>query len=400
MNNKGNYKKGTRREIIKMIHMGGILPSKSLNALENRRTYREKIKQMIDEGVLNESRVKNGRHTYRIIGLNEYEKNREKYKMYLPDGYYENYVTYGQQAARQCRNKPGSVSQRIIGAAETHVIVKEAKIACEPDTKINLYQKAFLDDGGSYYYNSREIKNYTGYKDKVRILKNENKDTEKLVISSRMTGLIVSPGGIYSVYNMGQSINDWQAGGELKIKTHLDYLLGNRMENPQSCDNALTIIEEYDSLAHVLAPKTKKENKAEKSFENLNQAYKRIYSIPYSLEGKRMIEIMKIPGWEHYIREAMLANYEHRDEKVGYLPCDAITDKEEYVFLYCVPDVAGLKRFLKYAEASGEKERFIVIGFDFQTKMLVKSCNGRCRILKTNFNKFYDNFMEDHKDGN
>lgn len=87
MNNKANYKKGTRREIIKMIHVNGIIPSRALNALENRRTYREKIKQMIDEGILYEFRVKNGRKTYRVIGLNDYDKKKEDYIGYFPYHY-------------------------------------------------------------------------------------------------------------------------------------------------------------------------------------------------------------------------------------------------------------------------------------------------------------------------
>lgn len=396
MNNKGNYKKGTRREIIKTLHMVGVIPSKSLNVLENRRTYREKIKTMIDEGVVREGRVKNGRHTYRLIEFNDFEHNRELYRSSLPNGYYETYVTYGALAARQAKNLPGRISQRVIGVAETHIMVKSAGIACEPDNKPNLYRKVFIDDGNSYYYNSREIKNYTGYKDKVKITQNENKDVQKLVISSRITGLIVSRGGTYSVYNMGQSITDWQAGGELKMKTHLDFLIGYKMENPSACDSSLLTIEDYESFSLILSPRTKRDYKSEKSLENLKQAYRRIYCLPYSLEGKRMLEIMTDDGWISKIKDAMLVNYTYDDRSVGYLPCDAISDNGEYIFLFCIPDIAGLQRFIKYAEASGDKSKFIVIGFDYQIKMLSKGCGDKCRILKTSFSKFYKDYKEEH----
>ena len=398
MNNKGNYKKGTRREIVKILHMTGIIPSKSLNVLENKRTYREKIKTMVDEKVIREGRVKNGRRTYRIIEFNDYEQNRASYSDALPDGYYENYVTYGAQAARQARNVSGRVSQRIIGVAETHIMMKSAGIGCEPDTKPNLYRNTFIDDGGKYYYNSRDIKNYTGYKDKTKIIKNENADNEKLVISSRLTGLAISKGGVYSVYNMGQSMIDWQAGGELKMKTHLDYLIGHKMENPIACDSCITISEDYTSISRLLKPTTKSDYKTEKAFENLKQAYKKIYGLPYDLNGKRMMEIMTDDNWKNKLKDTMLAGHTYDEKSVGYLPCDAITDNGEYLFLFCVPDITGLQRFIKYAEAQGDRSKFIVIGFDFQAELLAKGCSDRCRILKTSFEKFYKDYKKQMTD--
>ncbi len=400
MNNKGNYKKGTRRDIIKTLHLVGIFPSKSLNVLENGRTYREKIKTMVEEDVVREDRVKNGRHTYRIIALNNYEQNKALYKDTLPDGYYETYVTYGYDASRVTLNKPGSVSQRRIGVAETHIMMKSAGIACEPDTKPNLYRKVFIDDGNNYYYSSRELKNYTGYKDEIKKIKVTTADAEKLVVSSRITGVAITRGGTYAVYNMGQTVTDWQAGGELKMKTHLDFLMGKKMENPIACDNALITTEDYASIARLLNPSTPKEYKSERAFENLKQAYRRVYGIPYDLTGKRMLEVMSSDRWVGNIKDAMLAGLTYDDRSVGYLPCHAITDKGEYVYCFCIPDITGLQRFLKYAEADGDKNKFIVMGFDYQMELLAKGCAGRCRVMKTGFEKFYEDYKAKYINNN
>ena len=67
MNNKPNYKKGTRREIIKMMHTCGIIPVKSVSLLDTPRTYRDKMREMEREGALAEYKVKNGRKFLMIL---------------------------------------------------------------------------------------------------------------------------------------------------------------------------------------------------------------------------------------------------------------------------------------------------------------------------------------------
>lgn len=389
MNIKKNYNKGTRLDIIKTLHMNAVIPNKALVVMDTPRTYKDKLREMEKEGLIEEYRVKNWNRSYRIYTLKDYEKNKSDYIEKLGDGYYENYVMTGQQAARTCRSKTGSESMRIISAASTYIMMKQAGVKCDPNTKPNLYRNELLDECGSVYYTSREVKGYTDYHDDIKNNTDEMGDAMKQVISSRMTGLLLSDGGAYPIYHLGYSLSNWQRGGELKIKVHMDYMLGSKMSNPKSCDYSILTLEDYASLARVITPLTDNDEKNINAFRILDTAYKRIYAVPYSLEGRKMIEIMTIRDWEYKFKSLFLKNYEWRDVERTGIPCDGYTD-DKYVLLFCIPDLKKLRLFKTYAARIGDKNRFAVLCFDFQEEMVAKACGSHCRILKASFDKFYD----------
>lgn len=398
MNNKKNYKKGTRLEIIKTIHMASILPFKAIATAETPRTYKDKIREMTKEGILSEFKVKINRRTYRIFTLTDFEKNRRMYKNNLPDGYYEQFVTVGQQNVRDCRTKKGSVSMHVIAGATTHIMMKLAGVACEPDTRPSLFKKDEpIDDECSYYYSSREIKNYTGYKNDIKTTDETAGDGLKQVISSRITGLLISKGGIYATYNMGCSITNWQKGGELKIKTHIDYLIGDKLSNPYPCDSALLMLEEYDSLSKIFVPTSRRDEKAVSSFSNLAVAYRKIYAIPCDRNGRRMIEIMSSGNWMADIKSSLLMGYNKEYVETTGVVCDDYTDNEEYVLLFCIPDLSRLLAFKNYAEINPNRSKYIVLCFDFQKELVAKSCGMFCRILTVKFEEYYNEFKKNRE---
>ena len=398
MNNKKNYKKGTRLDIIETIHMTSILPVKGLAVVDTPRTYKDKLKEMKQETLLNDFRVKNDGITYRVFGLNNYEQNRSEYSMFLKDGFYENYVVYAQQLARNCKNMPGGPSMRVITCSETYIMMKHAGVACDPYNRPNLLQDILLDDHMNTYYSSREIKSYSDYKVDFKTVNGKNmlNDTEKLLISSRITGFLLSYGGAYAVYNLGRSITNWQRGGELKMKTYLDYMLANKLDRPMRCESALLTLEDYESLSKAITPLNKVDKAALASFENLQVSYKNIYAIPYNLDGRHMLEIMLQPNWIKDLKDTFLSGFTTVDVELKPMPCDAYTENE-YILLFCIPDMKKLQLFKKYAENTNDKNRFIILCFDFQAEMLAKSCSAFCRIQKTNFQNFYEQYMTDKR---
>ena len=394
MNNKPNYKKGTRREILKLIHIGSILPTRALNVMDTPRTFKDKLREMESEGVLAKNKVVNNKRTYKFYTLNNYETTRACYSDSLPNGYYETYVEYGLYAVKDCKNKEGTASMRIMTTAETLVLMSSAKISCLPDEKPMLKGKDFIDSGANYYL-SREIKNYTGYKDSYskEKFKGKNGEEMKLVVSSRLTGLLVSDGGIYAVYNVGRSIQNWQRGGELKIKTHIDFMLGEKMKDPSNCEAALLYAENFDSFSAIFNPASPADHKAVSSFDNLSSVYRRVYVLPYSKDGRKMTEIMAREGWADSMKGTLLKGFTtERVEEQG-IACDAYTD-DESVLLFCIPDLAKLQKFLAAAEYDGHREKFIVICFDFQASLVARACAGKCRIMKAPFERYYREYME------
>lgn len=393
MNNKPNYKKGTRREIIKLIHIGGILPVKALNVMDTPRTFKDKLREMTKENVLAVNKVKNNNITYRFYSFNNYESTRNEYKACLPDGYYEAYTYYGLEIVKDCKNRTGAASMRALTSAETLALMDAANISCMPDEKPMLAGRRMLDNEHACYYMSREVKNYTGYKDEIRSSK-ERGDEIKLVIGSRLTGLLVSDGGVYAVYNLGRSIQNWQRGGELKIKTHIDFMLGEKMDNPMQCEAAMLYAENYSKFSTIFNPITPHDIKGAASFDNLSATFKRVYTLPYSADGRKMTELMTKNGWADSMKRVLLEGFSTERIEEQDITCDAYTDKER-VLLFCIPDLVRLKRFVAAAEYSGQKEKFIVICFDFQTELIAPVCYGKCRVMTTPFARYYKEYMEE-----
>ena len=393
-NLKKNYKKGTRKDVIKTLHMTGILPIKALSMYDTPRTYKDKIREMEKEKLVCSDRLKLNGHSYRYVYLNDFEKKREEYGDSLPDGFYESYITYGAEALRQARSKGGSAAARAISDSEAFIMMNSAGIACEPDTKPFLRGKGFIDDVPSCYFQSKEVKGYTNYRDKANM---ETKDGEqiKLVVSSRLTGLLVSRGGVYAVYNIGSNLSSWRKGRETRIAQHITFMLRDKMQNPRDLDTCLILTDCYGELSRALAPATRRDESAAASFENLSYIYNRIMALPFTATGRRMLEIMKTDRWEDAIRSTFLAGYTTEDIMYQGVPCDAYKEENgvmTYLMLFCIPDIKKLQKFKKAAQIAGDKDRYIVACFDFQAELVSRSSNNAYRVFTANFDGFYGMF--------
>ena len=86
-------------------HMDGLITNLGLETLDTPRTYKEKTKEMLAEGVLEKTKVTLDRRIINVYTLNRYEDNKSPYIESLPDGYYETYVMYMAEDGRKARKK-------------------------------------------------------------------------------------------------------------------------------------------------------------------------------------------------------------------------------------------------------------------------------------------------------
>jgi len=395
-NTKKNYKKGTRHELIKMILTCGNIPWESLAvACGNPEVKKMKIREMAKEGVLETVKVRNNRRVYTLVCLSNYNRDKELFAPYHTQEEISAYETYGYTDNKKARYSAGTDSLRVIANNEITILMYEAGFGACPSGKIKLNSNIPVDDGNTYYYTSRELRRYTGYKaDVVKSAEPENnKFTEKKISNSRISGLLVSPGGIYAVYNIGRSAKDWYRSAEYKFKIFLERMLAERMTVPQGSDSAMLYAEKYDTYIPLIQGGEDSAN----AFDNINSAFRKTYILPYSKEGRELTRLMSEKNW----KSRLLARYAPKfriDTSDIRVDCDACMDKT-YICLFMAPELMRYKRFLTWAQESyendpGSKNSYVVICFDFQTDFVKKTAGRYCRVMTAKLSDYIGELNE------
>ena len=76
----------------------------------------------------------------------------------------------------------------------------------------------------------------------------------------------------------------------------------------------------------------------------LNNGYKSLYAIPYDKNGLTIIQQMIKPEWREKMKKRVLPDHDHVTNNLG-IEADGIRGAE-IAFLFCIPDLSRLCRFL------------------------------------------------------
>lgn len=393
MNVKKNYKKGTRREIIELLHMCGVIPEKSLRYLngKNYKVMRMKISEMIKEGVV--KYVKRGRLP-RILMLEESKREEAGYSDSLPPellSYYEEYVKkadikrflYSGKKEKGLPNENGEKTEKVyVNDSEAH------RIFLNSDTMLFMYgcgiqTLATIKEDKDYrairpvYYNAREIKNKVDYKADI-----ETRDGEVKLNYSRIRGLLISDGGIYAVYRASTRAT-YKQSGEYKMKFYLDRLVNKKVERGKEVTEAVFIADDNASeiVKNILVPK---EGEKKFLFTSMEFVYKRIYSLPPDVNGQKLLKVFTHHDWQKKI----LQSFElPRVPEMEGVVCDGY-DGKTYYYVFCIPDIKRFKKFIARAEIENDKKKYVVICFDWQVPLMKKTIGLYATIKKVPFEKY------------
>ena len=379
-NRKPDYKRGTRKDIIEILHMTGVIPAKALDLVNVPRTYKQKIKDMEREGIIGQARVKNYGHVRLVYFMNPYDEISSAFSSDLREGYYEFYSTYGTLARKNCLRGEASRSVRAIQNAEAYMFMRSAGLACGLCERPNLVAETSLGTKNAYYM-SYDFKNAAQYEDKVT---GNPKGGIREIMGSRVIGLAATQGGIYSVFVQTGDAVKWQAGAEIRMRIHIDAMLAKKMETPKE-PQGLIISDDYESLSRLVDTAVNLYYKPKAAIRQLEEAYGKIYALPLTADGKKLFEVMSRPGWERIIREASFGRQAAQARQMA-VDCD-LYENGTYTLNFCVPDIMRLRRFLAYA-ASDTEHRYRITCFDFQKGMLEKASHGSCEIKSGPFEKF------------
>lgn len=367
MNNKVNYKRGNRLEIIKALYATSSMPYKCLRLYTGQLRLNQRLaKKMEREGLLAITKTENGK----IIRLNNWESRIHEYREYLPACYVEHYKKQRNELAK-CLHDRGRM-ERLLKNSEVSLLMHLSGIGSYPDEKRMLNDEGVIINPDTVeYYSAREIKNcgmYDKYSDNVTL----DNDGKKKVVGSRISGVMVSPGGIYAVYNITNHLIEWERYGELKMATHIEKVMSEKgvaNGNEKVTANCLLLADNIEIFERVL---TNENNRRRGStLLNIDYAYECMYAIPSDKNGIAMLQLMAKQEWQLKMESILLAECKKNDN--GYsIACDGYNEEDGYVLLFCTGNLAKLKMFLKRATNPRTYEKFCIYCFSFQTPLMKK----------------------------
>ena len=298
--------------------------------------------------------------------------------------YFEKFGKNDLRRAKYAKGDKQGESTRIIRSSEITVMMYAAGIPTLPSQKESVVQDKTLTD--NVYYQSREIKYYSGFKDKL----DENEEAKRTLINSRINGTLLSAGGNYNVYHIGKSLQIWNASGEYNLKRYIENMLAAYI-NQNSCkiQNAILVAYDLTIFADLIEP-TKSLNM---KFGALSATFDHIYILPFDKSGRDMLNVMTCMDWENIIKELVTETKISAESNLEYA-CDFYDKTEKaYVFVFCVPDITRYIRFLRkviFDISAGKKKKddFIIYCFDYQLDLVKKTAFHYAQIRCGSFDEF------------
>ena len=375
MNNKPRYTEGTiRYQIVDLLHVCSVITPRTYAMFDNPQQIANAMVKLRKERVIEKSHNK---EIFENFVLSNYKGNLEEYFIdNLPSediDYFENYGTRDTKRAKYCKDKEIINSQRVIRNSEITILMYASGIPTLPVDKKSVVKDKTLTD--NVYYQSREIKYYSGYSNS-----SDESNGEYSNIATRMNGTLLTAGGNYNIYHLGRDIQTWSAQGEYKLKNYIQNMLSNYI-NKNDCvlDKAILFTYDLNIFLRLLNPSKSIRSR----YDALNMTYDKLYLLPYSNQGKEMIRIMTESDWEYKLKW-MLLEEEPQDTSRLDVTCDYY-DGETYIFIFCISDISRYLDFYRKAALVNDRNKFAVYCFDYQQDFIMKSIEKYANISVASF---------------
>ncbi len=380
MNNKKNYRKGKRIEIIKALYACGCLPYKSLRLYPwKTRITQEAVLAMEREGLLEIKKTETGKQ----INLKNWNDESAEYMDYLPYAYLGHYEEIKEEVWKA--SSDFIRGERLHKNAEIILMMHQSGIGSYPDEKKDIRERGVrISSADKMYFTAREIKNVKPY----RVETGTDKDGVKKIIGSRLNGMLATPGGNYGIYNLGNRLIEWERYGESKMAQHLQRVLEEKREDYEKEDVECVLLANDEMLfIRVIENENERRYRKGKILLNIDYAYEKMYGLPINRDGEKMLAIMSSKNWKERMKERLLP--QGADIKTSYsVACDGFINNV-FILLFCIPDIAKLKLFYKRAKLEMDKEKFEIYCFTYQIPMLASLAGEYVTLRSIELEEYY-----------
>lgn len=225
------------------------------------------------------------------------------------------------------------------------------------------------------FYNSREVKEMGLEATKIR--------------GSRMTGVLLAPSGVFTVYNSGTSLAKWENRYELRVKALLQMELCQRRLSHQynMGDVSALLFGDNMELAYQLLSESaaKKQN-----YFILDGNYDHFYFLTNDHYGEVLIKLLCSQEMTSEL-DRILSQGLNPKAANWHIENDALDQNGEPVLFGYFFDLPRLARFNTALQL--QRKIGTIICFDFQRESLVRYCGSGVRFQTIDFDKFERRFF-------
>lgn len=220
------------------------------------------------------------------------------------------------------------------------------------------------------YYSSREVKELGPQAIKIR--------------GSRSTGVLISDGGIFVVYNTGSSLMKWEYKAEMRMKALLQTELCNRRLTSQfrtAAIQGLVFGSSMDMLYSLMA------NTADlrRNYFILDGNFDSFHYLTSDHQGEVILQLLCCPEQRAALDGILRENL--APKKPGWpIEHDAVDETNAPVLFGYTCDMPRIQRFDAALELQGKVGTLIC--FDFQESALHQICGPRVAFQSIDFEKF------------
>lgn len=372
---------GTRNRLITLAMMCGCIPYKKINLLSgNTLTYKRKAKEMIREGLFERNHMKYlKKEPVEMLTLAGNPQARSQYEFEVSKALVDWYDNVTINDAYQIKVQNMDLEQqtrkiRIVRNAETLMFFQgigfDVLKGEYPDLRSDLHSHK------SVFYTSRQVK---GIYDCDTSRYKADLDRNQQLITTRMNGLALTSGGNYQIYNMGRTLSSYSYTGESKIKEFTNRLLAEKDDD--RADKAILLAEKQTIFERLYQPRHIRE---ERGIDGLLSAYDEVLALSLTEDGQRIMTMIAKDGrWKENIYKSVLTPSQQENVPMGS-PADGM-DNEISIFVYCVPDIRRFRLFLNRAKLIEDKNKNVVICYEFQREMLENVIGNYAKVFPLKF---------------
>ena len=369
-----------KHKLLSAMVIAGEYPYKSLDIMmESPLRKREVINQLKEKGYIDIKIV----HGIKRIKFKLYNKRKHEFCGDLFQGA-ELYKPNEKTKANERK------LERIDRIAEVLVMMMEAEINITPDTKPNAIEKNEIEETDlrlPYFITSLEARSIFEIKE----------DKGK---GARFDGTLASKGGLYNIYNMGDSMMEWVRPSEL---TAVDF-------NEQYQSKILpwgNCYQEWFKKSAIIFSRNLKYivdfvrgnvtprhgHGTSKNLVNINNYYEHTFYLPLSYQGQVMLNIMCRKNWHYYL----VGLFYNRDELATKeikmsIACDAIK-QGCYCLVFMDGDIGRLKRFVSQEIRPEDYGKYRILCYDFQEEIVRQLAPAGMDVRVHEFEKITDGFF-------
>ena len=205
---------------------------------------------------------------------------------------------------------------------------------------------------------------------------------------TRYVGILLYQTGYYVIYNSRKAVMRWNGEGEQKTTLDVSNLCSM---NCESTGLRSAILLGYD---YQVALNTINQYESGSRYVKLfSQNYHRIHFIPMTEEGRKMLQILVVPNWQHRILH-MLFEEEQIRLNTGSFQFDALVDDTRVL---CFMDCDILKLISFYKAARESDFSWSVVCYDSQVEFLRSYLGDTADLRSFDLNDFHKEMEANRK---